>query len=193
MQIENDMNHNACTIRSTDLQNLLNVSDRSVWRWMHEPYPRHATPKNVRTYALPEVVARLRLRRKNGLSGDDLHRVVTFDTVARAKREIFENADFMWLGDAAEDRAKEFRAAIEGEGEAVERARAVQKEVRVAAMQAGLPGVERLRQSVLTHPGVARFVLTGEANELPASDAGWLAFTKALWAVNPNQIQLEAA
>tara|TARA_R110002012_G_scaffold248926_1_gene425587 strand:+ start:829 stop:1119 length:291 start_codon:yes stop_codon:yes gene_type:complete len=96
------MNHYTCTLRSTELQNLLNVTDRSVWRWMHEPYPRHTLPKNVRTYALPEVVARLRQRRKNGLTGDDLRRVVTFDSAARSRAELFHNADFMWLSDDAE-------------------------------------------------------------------------------------------
>ncbi|MEO9632437.1 MAG: hypothetical protein ABJG14_18550 [Sulfitobacter sp.] len=186
------MNNHTCTIRSTDLQNLLSITDRTVYRWLSGPYPRHALPKNVRTYALPEVVARLRLRRKNGLSGDDLHRVVTFDSVARSKAELFQNADFMWLDDDAEARAKEFVAVLEGEE--VERARAVQRAVRAAALAGGLTGVQRLTEIALIHPGAARFILTGSAAETPCGDAGWQSFTKALWAINPKQNQiLEAA
>ena len=117
--------------------------------------------------------------------------MVVFDTVARAKRE-HAGAEFMWLGDDAEARAEEFRAALEGEE--VERVRSVQKEVRAAAIQAGLPGVERLRQIALIHPGAARFILSGEAAEIPCTDAGWRNWTSALWAINPETIQqLEAA
>ena len=138
------------------------------------------------------MVARLRQRRKNGLTGDDLRRVVTFDSAARSRAELFHNADFMWLSDDAEERAQEFWAVLDSEE--VERACAVQKEVRAAALQAGLPGAARLRQTALIHPAVVRFVLTGEANELPWGDAGWESFTKALWVINPEQIQqLEAA
>ena len=181
---QDTMNPYTATLRSTDICNLLNVTDRSAYRWLSNPYPRHVGA--TRRYALPEVVARLRLRRNNGLSGEDLRRVVTFDSEARSKEEIFHNANFMWLGDDADERAGEFRAALEGEE--VERAREVQKEVRAAALQTGLPSVERLRQIVL-HPSAVRFILTGSASETPCGDTGWVSFTKALWAINPERIQ----
>lgn len=179
-------------MRSTDLQNLIDVGEKSIFRWFSAPYPRHALLKSVRNYALPEVVARLRLRRKRGLYSADLASVVTFDTNARSKREVCENVEFMWLGDDAEERAGEFWAVLDGEE--VERARSVQKEVRAAAIQAGLPGVGRLRQKALVHPSAARFILSGEAVEIPCTDGGWRNWTAALWAINPEQNQLlEAA
>lgn len=64
------MNPYTATLPSTDICNLLNVTDRSAYRWLSNPYPRHIGA--TRHYALPEVVARLRLRRKAGLKGDDL-------------------------------------------------------------------------------------------------------------------------
>jgi hypothetical protein len=57
--------------------------------------------------------------------------------------------------------------------------------VRTAAIDAGLNGVEHLRQSILIYPPVVRFILTDEADELPANGAGWNSLTRALWCVNP--------
>lgn len=177
------MNPDSATLRSTDLCAILHSTDQSLYRWLARPYPVHhvatQAPKG-RTYALPEIVARLRDRRHLGLHGDDLAAVVTFDTETRAARD----SDFLWLGDDALDRAAAFFAALSGEE--VERARDVMKAVRNAAIGCGLTGVNRLGQIALIHPAVVRFVLTGEADELPIG-AGWQSFAKAIWAVNPAE------
>ncbi|MEX5726673.1 hypothetical protein Ga0609869_000026 [Rhodovulum iodosum] len=63
-----------------------------------------------------------------------------------------------------------------------------------AAIAAGLPRVERLRQITLIHPACVRFILAGEANELPVGEAGWAAWIKAIDVVNiPTTIEQEAA
>jgi len=176
------MNPDTATLRSRDICAILGVSDQSLYRWLARPYPVHhfsdVKPRG-RTYALPEIVARLRQRSRDGLSGADLGSVVAFDTQARAAR----GDDILWLGEGAQDRAASFLAALEGEE--VERARACMKAVRHAATQTGLSGVNRLSQIALIHPGLVRFILTGQTNELPVGNAGWESFTKAIWAVNP--------
>lgn len=108
------MNPDSAIMRSTDLCSLLGTSDQSLYRWLVRPYPPHhfssAAPRG-RTYAAPEVVARLRERRARGLSGDDLARVVEFDTVSRSAME----SDFLWVGEDAQGRAAAFFACLEGE------------------------------------------------------------------------------
>lgn len=178
------MNPNSAALRSTDICAVLGVSDKSVFRWLSGPYPTfvwsNCTPRG-RTYALPEIVARLRERRARGLYGDDLSALVAYDTAARAQA----GDDGLWLDKDAQDRAAAFYAALHGEE--TERARDVMKAMRRAALAAGLSGVNRLAQIALIHPGVVRFILSGEADELPMTDGGWQSFAKALWAVNPSE------
>jgi hypothetical protein len=175
------MNPNTATLRATDIQQLLEVSSQSLYRWM-SPYPlhslQHAHPWG-RYFALPEVVVRLRLRRQNGLTGSDLQALSNFDTAARIER----GDDDLWLGDEPAERAQAFFASLHGDE--VDRARACMSAVRTAAIDAGLNGVEHLRQSILIFPSVVRFILTSEADELPANGAGWNSLTRALWCVNP--------
>ena len=178
------MNPETATLRASDLCALLAVPYRSLWRWLSDPYPPHhfsETAPRGRTYALPEIVARLRERRARGLSGEDLAALVAFDTEARAARQ----ADCLWLGDDAQGRAASFFAALDGEE--TERARDVMKTMRNAAAAAGMSGISRLGQIAIIHPGVVRYVLSGAAHELPAGDAGWQSFAKAIWAVNPAE------
>ncbi|WP_416369682.1 hypothetical protein [Tritonibacter mobilis] len=178
------MNPETATLRSSDLCALLGVPHRSLWRWLSAPYPPHhfsETAPRGRTYALPEVVARLRKRRDLGLSGEDLARVMAFDTETRAARQ----ADCLWLGDDAQRRAASLFAALDDEE--TERARGCMKAMRNAAASAGLSGVSRLGQIAIIHPGVVRYVLSDAADELPAGDAGWQSFAKAIWAVNPSE------
>lgn len=174
------MNPNSATLRSTSICALLGVSDRSVFRWLSGPYPIHVFTSRARNYALPEIVGRLRERRARGLY-DDLAALVEHDTTVRTQN----GDDGLWLDHDAQDRAAAFYAALCGEE--TERARDVMKAMRRAAMSAGLNGVNRLAQIALIHPGVVRFVLTGEADELPMTDGGWQSFAKAIWAVNPAE------
>jgi len=178
------MNPSNATLRSVDLCALLGVSDQSLYRWLANPYPANHFSRPAprgRTYALPEIVVRLRQRRKSGLSGDELSRVVEFDTQSRATRAD----DALWLGDGAQDRSAAFFAALDNEE--TERARECMKAVRHAATDTGLCGVNRLAQITLIQPGVVRFILTGQGDEMPVGDAGWSAFVKAIWAVNPAE------
>lgn len=183
------MNPDSATMRSTDLCALLGASDQSLYRWLGRPYPPHhfsrVAPRG-KTYALPEAVARLRERRARGLSGDDLARVVEFDTVSRSAME----SDFLWVGEYAQRRAAAFFTCLEGKEP--ERARDCMKAVRNAAIACGLPVISPLGQIALLHPGIVRFVLTDDPAELPVGDAGWVSFAKALWAVNPDH-ESEAA
>jgi hypothetical protein len=133
------------------------------------------------------MVVRLRRRRQNGLTGPELHRLVNFDTSARAER----GDDALWLGDHPAERAQAFFASLNGDE--VDRARACMSAVRRSATEAGLIGVEHLRQSILIYPPVVRFILTDEASELPANSAGWGAITRALWCVNPQPALKETA
>ena len=184
------MNPASATLRSSDLCALLAATDRSLHRWLAHPYPVHHIPTispRGRTFALPEIVVRLRKRRSVGLDGDDLARVVAFDTATRTQRQV----DDMWIGEDAQGRAASFFAALDGEED--ERARACKREVRNAATSCSLTGVSRLGQIALIHPGIVRYILTDEANELPVGDAGWQSFAKALWAVNPAEHLEEAA
>ena len=108
------MNPNTATLRSTDICELLQVTDRSLHRWLANPYPVHTVPTvspRGRTFALPEIVERLRKRRRDGLYGDDLARVVAFDTATRAKRL----EDDLWVGNDAQGRAAAFFACLDGE------------------------------------------------------------------------------
>lgn len=178
------MNPDTATLRSSDLCDLLAAPYRSLWRWLSDPYPIHnfsETAPRGRAYALPEIVARLRKRRHLGLCGEDLARVLAFDTETRAARQ----ADCLWLGDDAQGRAASFFATLTGEE--IERARGCMKAMRNAAAAAGLPAISRMGQIALIQPGIVRFILSGEADELPAGDAGWQSFAKAIWAVNPTE------
>jgi len=144
-------------------------------------------------YALPEVVTLLRANRKRGLYGDNLARVVAYDTGERAERAASPGfPDDVWLGGTPQARAEAFRAALtDEEGE---RARLVQKATAHAALVAGVPRVERLRQITIIHPACVRFILTGDVEELPVGDAGWAAWIKAVDVVNiPTTIEKEAA
>lgn len=184
------MNPETATLRSTDLCALLGVSDQSLFRWLAHPYPEHIFSERAprgRTYALPEIVTRLRERRGRGLFGNDLSRVVTFDASVRQSR----GADVLWLGDDAKGRAASFFAALTGEE--AERARACCREVHSAAIASGLPGADWLSHAALLHPAVARFVLVGDPAEVPLGSKGWQSFAKALWAVNPAPINHEVA
>jgi hypothetical protein len=184
---------NSATLRILDLQNLGVATKRSLVRWFQPRPVAHmvsGSPKGV-LYPLPEVVARIRQRSRIGLFGDVLHRVVSFDAAVRAER----GEDDIYLGECAEQRAAAFACCLTPKES--ERARAVQREIRAAALQSGLPGVEHLRNIVLICPSVAKYVLSNSADELPCGDGGWRSFTNALWAVNPkynNQNkELEAA
>ncbi|WP_167647627.1 hypothetical protein [Mameliella alba] len=133
----------------------------------------------ARWYDLPTVVARLRERRKRGCFGDDLAALVDADTFERL--EIRGGQDELFLGDDALGRSVDFYAALVGEE--APRASAVRREVRKGAVSAGLIGVDRLSQVALLQPGIVRYILTGQADELPRGD-GWRSFTSGLWAVN---------
>lgn len=178
------MNPETATLRATDLCALLGVSYRSMWRWLSAPYPAHhlseIAPRG-RTYALPEIVARLRERRDLGLSGDDLARVSEFDARARAACE----SDFLWLGDGAQKRATLFLSALDAEE--AERARVCVKVMRNATTSAGLIDASIIEEAAIIHPSLVRYILTTEADELPVGDAGWQSFSKAIWAVNPTE------
>jgi len=173
----------SATLRILDLEALGVAPKRSLIRWL-QPRPLvhvvSGSPKGV-LYPLPEVVARIRQRSQRGLSGDVLHRVVTFDAQVRAER----GTDDIYLGDSAPERAAGFVCCL-SPGES-ERARAVSAAVREEAIRSGLPGVEHLRQSVLTHPAAVRFILSNQSDELPCGDAGWRSWISALWAVNPEK------
>ncbi len=182
--------HNA-TLRILDLEELGVANKRSLVRWFQPRPPAHVvlgSPKGV-LYPLPVAVERIRQRSQRGLSGNILNRVVDFDAAVRAER----GDDDIYLGECAEQRSAAFACCLTPKES--ERARAVQREVRAAALH--LPGVEHLRQIVLIHPAAVRYVLSTQADELPCGDGGWRSFTNALWAVNPknnNQKQkLEAA
>lgn len=190
------MNPITATLRATDLCILLDVAPRSFERWLPRPIPVHvdfsAAPRG-RMYALPEVLTFLRANRKRGLYGDDLARIVKYDTSERAERAASPGfPDDVWLGGTPEVRSESFRAALIGAE--VERARLVQKAVGQAAVVAGVPRVERLRQIVLIHPAVVRFILANEGDELPAGDAGWKSWVRAVDIVNiPATEHKEAA
>jgi hypothetical protein len=185
-------NSHSATLRILDLEELGVANKRSLIRWFH-PRPLHVVsgaPKGV-LYPLPEVVTRIRQRSRIGLSGGVLHRVVRFDAAAREER----GEDDIYLGDDVEKRASEFVFCLAPEES--ERACAIQREIRAAALRCALPGVAHLRQIVLIHPAAVRYILANASDELPCGGAGWRSFTNALWAVNPkynnrNQ-QLEAA
>lgn len=183
------MNPNSATMRATDLCALLGVSDQSIYRWMARPYPVNhdfARAPRGRMFALPEVVVRLRERRKQGLFGSQLARVVEFDRAVRAEREF----DDHWLGECPESRTDRFAAVLtDAENERFSFCR---RAVGNAAVSCGLHGIERLRHIILVHPGVARFVLTGQAEELPVSDIGWQSWVRALDVLN-IPIEKEAA
>lgn len=188
------MNPITATLRSADLCALLSVSDQSIYRWTAKPYPPfhdfRCKPRG-KMFALPDIVVWFRERRKRGLYGDDLYRVVEFDAQVRAERAR-QGIDDLWLGDAPEARAEAFLKALTGEE--VERARSVQTTVARTAMATGVPRIDRLRKIVLIHPGIVRCVLTGENEELPVGDVGWASWVKALDIVNiPNSIEMEAA
>ncbi len=173
---------NSATLRILDLQNLGVATKRSLVRWFQPRPVAHVvsgSPKGV-LYPLPEVVARIRQRSQRGLSGDVLHRVVTFDSQVRARR-----GDDIYLGEHAQCRSAEFACSLAPEE--AERARGIQRQVREAAIRSGLPGVEHLRQITLIHPAVVRYVLSNQADELPWGDAGWRSWISALWAVNPEK------
>lgn len=177
-----NLDTNSATLRILDLENLGGVK-RTLIRWL-QPRPLvhvvSGSPKGI-LYPLPEVVARIRQRSQNGLSGDFLNKVVTFDAQVRAER----GTDDIYLGDSAPERAAEFVCCLSPEE--AERARGVQRQVREAAIRSGLPGVEYLRQITLIHPAVVRYVLSSQANELPWGDSGWRSWVSALWAVNPEK------
>jgi hypothetical protein len=175
------MNPSTATLRASDLVPLLGSCHRSLWRWFKAPsYPLHfaATSPKGRTYALPEVVTRLREARHTGLTGAELRRVVAYDTATRAVR----GDDFLWIGGDAQTRAKTFLAVLDGEE--TERARAIMGELRNALSRSGLSGIDRLATSTCIHPAAVRFILTDSADELPIGD-GWESFARAIWAVNP--------
>ncbi|MEX5726672.1 hypothetical protein Ga0609869_000025 [Rhodovulum iodosum] len=95
------MNPITATLRSTDLCALLNVCDRSIWRWMDGVAAFHDFGRAPRghMYALPEVISLLRARRRAGLSDDELASVVTHDTAERAERaDTLGYPDDIWLG-----------------------------------------------------------------------------------------------
>jgi len=181
-----NLDTNSATLRILDLQNLGVATKRSLIRWFQPRPVAHVvsgSPKGI-LYPLPEVVARIRQRSQRsqrGLSGDVLHRVVTFDAQVRAER----GTDDIYLGEQAQRRATEFACSLAPEE--AERARGIQRQVREAAIRSGLPGVEHLRQITLIHPAVVRFVLSSQADELPCGDAGWRSWVSALWAVNPEK------
>jgi hypothetical protein len=160
------------------------VTTTSVRNWFAPDHPIHVLEQRVRWYPLPEVVARLRERRKRGLApgSPEMAALVEHDT---AERENRPGADDLWLGERALERAADFFACLAGE-ETI-RARALRAEVRKAALGAGLQGcgIDRLSQSALNHPAAVRWILTGQADELPVGDAGWSAWVTALWCVNP--------
>ena len=177
------MNPHTATIRSSDVQRLLRVSDQSLYRWLARPYPVHISRTKTRSgkyYALPEIVARLRERRERGLVGGDLCQIVAHDTAVRSARGF----DDLWLGEKITERAASFSCACSERDEAA-RAQLCRAQVREAALSAGLPDAERLAEICVLHPAIARYVLTAQDEELPVSDAGWQSFAKALWAVNP--------
>ncbi len=173
---------NSATLRILDLQNLGVATKRSLIRWFQPRPVAHmvsGSPKGV-LYPLPEVVARIRQRSQRGLSGDVLHRVVTFDSQVRAQR----GTDDIYLGDSAPERAAEFVCCLAPEE--AERARGVSRQVREVASRNCLPAAEHLRRTVLIHPAAARFILSNQSDELPCGDAGWRSWVSALWAINPE-------
>lgn len=183
-----NLDTNSATLRILDLENLGVAKKRSLIRWFQPRPVAHVvsgSPKGI-LYPLPEVVARIRQRSRRsrrsqrGLSGDVLHRVVTFDAQVRAKR-----GDDIYLGEHAQCRSAEFACSLAPEE--AERARGIQRQVREAAIRSGLPGVEHLRQITLIHPAVVRYVLSNQSDELPCGDAGWRSWVSALWAVNPDK------
>ena len=184
------MNPITATLRTNEVCQKLGVSERAFYRWMAQPYPIHHENGRMprgRLFALPELVARLRCRRKRGLYGAELARVVDFDASERAPK----GSDDLWLGDAPEERAAAFCEALTGEE--MDRARMLQKTVTDAALSAAVPRIARLRECVLIHPAAVRFILTGCAAELPVGD-GWASWVRALSVVNiPTIIEQEAA
>ncbi len=174
---------NSATLRILDLENLGVAKKRSLIRWFQPRPVAHVvsgSPKGI-LYPLPEVVACIRQRSQRGLSGDVLHRVVTFDSQVRAER----GTDDIYLGEHAQRRATEFACCLSPAES--ERARGVQRQVRESVVFRGLPGAEHLRQTVLIHPAAARFILSNQSDELPCGDAGWRSWVSALWAVNPEK------
>lgn len=188
------MNPITATLRLTDLSEVMGVHVRSLMRWVSNSSPAFdfgCAPRGV-MYSLPEIVAVLRANRKKGLYGDDLRRVVEFDACERAARaSVPLFPDDIWLGGDPEGRTAAFWASLTAEER--ERVRLVQKNVAGAAIAAGVPRVERLRNITLIHPAAVRFVLTGDGEELPANDAGWRGWVKAIDVVNVPVPELEAA
>lgn len=181
------MNKDSATVRATDICRCLGVTMTSVRNWFAPDYPLHVLEQRVRWYPLPEVVERLRERRKRGLEpgSPEMTALVEHDTTERENRP---GADDIWLGDGdVLGRAADFFSVLGGE-ETI-RARSLRAEVRRAALGAGLQGcgIDRLSQVALTHPASVRFILSGQAYELPVGDAGWSAWVTALWAVNPME------
>lgn len=169
---------------------MLGVAEKTARRWLANPYPPNTvsrTDPRVRAYALPEIVTRLRLRKKEGLDSAELLRLVAFDTEVRAARA----AEEIWVGEEPINRAALFYSSLLPE----EKSRAIESmaHVRRAATSCGLSGVEGMAKMSLIHPAIVRFILSGQANELPVGDAGWQSFAKAIWAVNPNEIYEAAA
>jgi len=177
-----NLDAHSATLRILDLEALGAGNKRSLIRWFQPRPVAHSisgSPKGV-LYPLPEVVARIRQRSQRGLSGDVLHRVVTFDSQVRARR-----GDDIYLGEHAQCRSAEFACSLAPEE--AERGRGIQRQVREAAIRSGLPGVEHLRQTTLIHPAAVRFILSNQGDELPCGDAGWRSWVSALWAVNPEK------
>jgi hypothetical protein len=175
------MNASTATLRARDLQNLLNVSARSIWRWLSPNYPPSVCfGRSPRLYALIDIVPRLRATRAAGLEGGDLAALVTFDAAVRGRR----SADDLWLGgDDAGARATAFLECLSDEERT--RAREVGRTIRSAITAAGLTDADRLALTAMIQPGIVRYVLSGDRAELPVGQRGEESFARALWAMNP--------
>lgn len=86
-----DIIHDGFTITVRDIADLLRCTETSVWRWMKKPfrlrYRRKITSDNssgrVHHVRLADLIARLRVIRRGGLSEDETAAFVHLDSERR--------------------------------------------------------------------------------------------------------------
>ena len=184
-------------ITSTVLSVVLAISDQAIWRWFSrngtDAYPPHFVgQQRCKHYALPDVVARLREGRNRGLAGGDLRDLVDFDTAHRA--ELLLTGPALHLGSDLAERAATVHAALTP----VEAARFAQSRtnIRVGLLTAFWQRLQHVDPAIydlaVLHPSVLRYVLIGEADELPTTSTEWVNWAAEFITTNVDTSTIEA-
>ena len=167
------------TISGPDLQAALGVTPQSIVRWFknnHDGHPPYRRDGKTIFYRLRDVVVRLRHVRPRGLYGDELSSIVAQDAERRCEAPL----DDIHVGEDPEGVSALLRALTHAE---TERLRDIRVAFRHTCAACGLTPDLYINRLVL-HPGIFRFVLTGDEAEIPTL-YGWPSFTRAFCAANP--------